>query len=514
MLRSLADQVALLRSGWWRAITETVVALIVLAVVGAVLGPQWAPAPLDGDLKVSTPSTAIGNAPALASYPVRTSVVTVQLDGTTVQAQVSEPVGAPGDRPGVVFVHGAGTGKFSIAFVDQAHALAAAGIVAIVPDKRLDTYSVTHRDYVAMAGDYDRSVQLLRGWRGVDPERVGVYAESEGAWIAPVMAVQDPRIAFVVLASAPVVPPRQQAAFAVDSYLRRTAVPAEVFRAIPRAVGLSVPGAFEYVDFDVSPWQQQMRQPVLVAYGTADYSMPLMQGPQKILADTATAGNQDVTVRFYGGANHGLRVGQDVVPAFLTDLSGWVLGLPATAGSAPGVAGAQPEQEFEAAPVPTPRWLRDGTVLLTFVVAAASALALALLLAGFQRLVRATVGHRASGSAAGYAPGVGSRVLWCGVGSVLTIVVLGWYLMSVARLALDYQRDTLVVTGGWVGVRLAGVATVAVGVVALRKIAEVRRQGGPVATGVLSRAALGVALVATLALLVVLAYWGVFQLGI
>jgi hypothetical protein len=365
-----------------------------------------------------------------------------------------------------------------------------------------------------MAGDYQRSVELLRGWRGVDPERVGVYAESEGAWIAPVMAAKDPRIAFVVLASAPVVPPRQQAAYAVDSYLRRTAVPSEVFRAIPRAVGLSVPGAFEYVDFDVSGWQRQVHQPVLVAYGTADYSMPLVQGAERILADTATAGNRQVTVRFYGGANHGLRVGADVVPAFLTDLSGWVLGLPGTAGSAPEVAGAQPQQQFEAAPVPAPRWLRDGTVLVSVVVAAASALALALLLAGLQRLVRATFGHRASGSAAGYAPGVGARVLWGGLGCVLTVVALAWYLLSVARLALDYQRDTLVVTGGWVGVRLAGVATVAVGVVALRRVAEVRRHGGSVATGALSRAALAVAVVAGPVLLVVLAYWGVFQLGI
>ena len=55
------------------------------------------------------------------------------------------------------------------------------------------------------------------------------------------MTAEDPGLAFSVLVSAPVVPPRQQAAFAVDSYLRNTDVPQAVFRAIPRAVGLRVP---------------------------------------------------------------------------------------------------------------------------------------------------------------------------------------------------------------------------------------------------------------------------------
>jgi hypothetical protein len=148
------------------------------------------------------------------------------------------------------------------------------------------------------------------------------------------------------------------------------------------------------------------------------------------------------------------------------------------------------------------------------VVSAGSALALALLLVGLQRLVRAVRGQRESGSAAGFAPGVGAMVLWCGVGCALTVVTLAWYLVAVARLALDYQRDTLVVTGGWVGVRLVGVLTVTFGVLALRRIGEVRRAGSPVATGLLSRAALGVTVLGGLALLVVLAYWGVFQLGI
>ena len=64
------------------------------------------------------------------------------------------------------------------------------------------------------------------------------------------------------------------------------------------------------------------------------------------------------------------------------------------------------------------------------------------------------------------------------------------------------------------GVRLIGVATVTAGVLTMRRVVATRREGLPVATGVASRAALGLAAVAAGVLLVVLAYWGVFQLGI
>ncbi|WP_370514085.1 alpha/beta hydrolase family protein [Cellulomonas sp. JZ18] len=229
-------------SSAYRLVASVAFVSVLLAVVGAALGPGWSPAPMTETVRVETTSTAIGGAPEPGRYDVRTEELEVELDGATVGARLSLPVGADEPVPGVVFVHGAGTGRFTEAFVAQARALAASGIAALVPDKRLDTYTTSHRDYVAMAADYARSVAVLRERPEVDAARVGVYAESEGGWIAPVMAVDDPALDFVVLVSAPVVPPRQQAAFATDAYLRNTQVPHGVFRAIPRAVGMSMPG--------------------------------------------------------------------------------------------------------------------------------------------------------------------------------------------------------------------------------------------------------------------------------
>ena len=499
----------------YRVLASSVLGVLVLAVVGAVLGPQWDPTPLTQQLQVQSPSTAITGAPALGRYQVRQEIVTVQLDGATVQAQISEPIGAPGPRPGVVFIHGAGTGKFTVAFRSQAEALASAGVVAMVPNKRLDTYSTSHRDYVAMAGDYDRSVQLLRDHPGVDPTRVGVYAESEGGWIAPVIAATDHQLAFVILASSPVVPPRQQAAFATDQYLRNTGVPHGVFRAIPRAVGMTLPGGFEYVDFDVEPYQRRMTQPVLVVYGTGDASMPIVQGAEQILSDTAAAGNHAVTVRYYAGADHGLKVDGVVSDTFLRDMTGWVLGLPRTASAAPQVAGAQPVQLFLAGPVPQPQQLRDGNVVLLVVLGATGLVLLGcLLVVGHRAAEWWSARHRPTSRlrAARWPRGYARYLVGFGGGAILTVAALVWYLLSIARIAMDYEHNSLVVQGGWLGLRLAGVLVVVSGVMAVRAARAGRAQGespGPVRT-----AATWTVTAGGLVLLVVLAYWGVYQLGV
>ena len=104
-----------------------------------------------------------------------------QADGKVVPALLRRPVGAGRDTPGVVFLHGAGTHTIE-GFAEQAEALASAGATTLVPSKPMEDYSLTERDYTAMAADYARSVAYLRALDGVDPARVGLYAESEGGY--------------------------------------------------------------------------------------------------------------------------------------------------------------------------------------------------------------------------------------------------------------------------------------------------------------------------------------------
>ena len=520
----------------FRTIATTAAILVGLALTGAVAGPQWDPVPVTDHLVPATGDTAIGGVGPgadigeVGEFEVRETPVTIPLDGTVVGGLLRQPLGDEGDlladRPGVVYVHGAGTGKASEAFTESATALASAGVVTLVPDKRLDTYTTRDRDYVAMAADYQHSVDLLRTIDGVDPEQVGVYGESEGTWIVPVMQAKDPTIAYTVLVSAPVVPPRQQAAFAVDSYLRNTGVPQQVFRAIPRAVGMQLPGGgFEYADFDVRPWLEQQTAPVLVVYGTADPSMPVEQGARQVIADTAVNGDDaPVTVRYYAGANHGINVpldgGTHLHPDFARDVATWIQGMPGTADAAPRVAGDTPNQLYVASAVPQPRWWGNGDIVVGAVIAGAGLLVLGPLVWGVHALVRRAGLRRATVAAPRLARGLRSSLLGLALGSVATMAALVVYLLAVARLALDYQRDDLVVQGGWIVVRLLGVATAVAAALLIRRVADARaeRRAGDdvvvVARGWPAVLTFWCTLAGSLALLMTLSYWGVYQLGI
>jgi len=518
-----------------RTVGTTAALFVGLAILGALAGPDWTPVPVRDQIEPASSYTLIGGTEAgradgrihpPGTFDFTTTEVEIQLDGYEVAGLLREPVGAGDGLAGMVFVHGAGTGKAYEAFVAQAEQLASAGVVTLVPDKRLDTHTLWHRDYEMMALDYLHSVDFLRQVPSVDPARVGVYGESEGTWIVPIMQVEDPDIAFTVLASAPVVEPRLLAAFAVDNFLRNTNVPAQVFRAIPRAVGMQFPqGILTYADFDVSPWLQRQTAPVLVVYGAADPSQPMVQATRQIIADTAL-GSRDapVTVRFYEGADHGLRVGGRVVPELSRDIAAWVQGLPETADADPRIAGAQPEQLFLASPMPQPRWWGSGEIVIGTVIAGVVLLLLGpvvwLATALLRRLAAVGRGSLGTVPSAALARGLPADLLGLGAGSVMTLVALVWYLIGIANLAVNYQRADLIVQGGWLAVRLLGVGTVVFAALLINLARDgwrARRAGEPrvaLVTGWPAHVTVWTSVAGSALLLVWLTYWGVFQLGI
>ncbi len=491
----------------YRIAVTSAVAVLGLGALGALSGPGWDPVPMAETIHRATPDTAIGGTAGtdpVGTYDVASSVVDVELTGARVQARILEPIGAEGLRPGVVFVHGAGTGRYEVAFEEQAQALASAGVVTMVPNKRMDTYTTTERSYVGMANDYLRSVELLRGLPGVDPDRVGVYGESEGAWIVPVMAADNPAVAFTVLVAAPVVPPRQQAAFAVDSYLRNTGVPLEILRAIPRIVGMEFPGGgFDYLEFDAQPFQRRMRQPMLIVYGTGDAAMPTVQGAQQLIDDLEVAGNDSWTLRYYDGADHGIKIDHVLVPEFARDLAAWILGLPDSADAEPRIAGAQPYQRFRADPVDRPRWFAEGDLLFAALAAGYSSVLVAPAIAAYRRLR----GRRDRVLSSG----VRVPLITMAAGSATALVGFAVYLLVVANLAQNYRTNPALVQGGWLAVRVVATASVVGGVVLVYRILDGRRHGvPPAARSVAGAWTLATAVAGSVLLLLMLAYFAVF----
>ena len=498
-----------------------VVTVLSLSLIGTLAGPRWTPEPLAEPMVPSTADTTIGGettTAAVGSYRIETSTVTItQADGEQVPALLRRPVGVTATTPGVVFLHGAGTHDLR-GFAGQAEALSSAGVTTLVPSKPMEDYSLTSRDYQAMAADYQRSVDYLIALNGVDPTRVGLYAESEGAIPGTVLTADDERIAFLVMASAPVVPLREQMALAMDSYMRNVGVPEPMLVLIPRLLGSTrVPGGgFEYADFDSVPYLERITVPVLMLYGTADASMPLVQGPTTA-RQALHSGGAALTVRYYDGANHGLKLGSstdgDLAPGVARDLARWVTGLPATADAAPHVAGAAPSQAYWArTPDPT-RWYASGDLMLAAFVVGFGLLALAGLLwaAGQAPRLRDRRGLHLPDP-------IGRWTVSLSLSIVAAWVLYLAYIAEVVSLATSYRTNYLVSYGGWM---LAQVVALGAVVLYVRLVQRVwlmrghmrhdREEGGRWLT-VPAGCVLGSALCGTAVLLTALAYWGLFPL--
>ena len=484
-------------------VSLTAVLVLLLGIWGTIAGPGWSPQPYQHRIIPETSDTSIGSTAHTTppgTYEVEREVIDLDNGGHTLRASVWRPVGAPDLTPGMVFIHGTGTSSHAN-FADHARALASAGVTSIVGDKPLDNYSLTERDYEDLADTYAFYYDTLLADPHVNPRWVGVYGESEGAFVAPIVATIRPDVSFVILVSAPVLPIRQQGALAADTYLRQLGVPAQVLQAIPRLLGGALPGGFDYIDFDVTPYQQQITAPVLVLYGTGDYSMPVIQGAQQIMDDVATAGNTAVTLRYYKDANHGLKViengNPELVPEAMRDTARWILGMPRTATATPAIAGAQPEQNFTAEEPGVPRWYASGQAAVWILIVGTVLTALAGL-----------------AGAVGSISVRGRRLIdlkgthWHLFGAALAVIAAWatfiWYVLSVADLALSYTLDALIVRGGWLGCQAMGILAAAMVV----RLGYAWWQARPL--GRVGHVTLIGSTVGLLTLLTALAYWNIF----
>ncbi|BDR53318.1 esterase [Bombiscardovia nodaiensis] len=245
---------------------------------------------------------------------------------------VREPLGAPGRRAAVVFMHGAGYGTCDNSFGDVATNMASAGFVTAVIDKPVWSTSDINRDYPASAVAYDQVINYLRVQPSVDPAKVGIYATSESTWISAYLLRDDPRIAFQILLSPMVYTPRHAMGFFVaQDFAIAGANPG--YQSVVRRL-FSVDGTlFGLGNFDIdTQFKQAYAVPTFVAYGTKDVMTAQVEGVQKILDMAHQANNWNVTVRSYAVSNHVLRLGDEanagtpLADHYQEDLVDWAQG--------------------------------------------------------------------------------------------------------------------------------------------------------------------------------------------
>jgi hypothetical protein len=147
----------------------------------------------------------------------------------------------------------------------------------------------------------------------VDPSRLGLWAQSEGAYVAPLACGRSSAVKFVITVGAVGVTPAVQTAWGYDQFLRHAGVDA----GLPHTLEITAlqtmisAGLFPEANFDPIPAWQQLRQPVLAEWGEFDRVALPRESSTAIEEALRRGGNTRYTMRFISGVRHNLNFTAD-----------------------------------------------------------------------------------------------------------------------------------------------------------------------------------------------------------
>ncbi|NJP89368.1 prolyl oligopeptidase family serine peptidase [Nonomuraea sp. FMUSA5-5] len=383
--------------------------------------------------------------------------------GLELHGSVISPAKARAGRPGVVLVHGAGTGTPREKLLAEAVGIARQGLSVLIYDKRSQGYSTTVRSYPQLAEDALGAVATLRRQPGVDPAKVGIWGLSEGGWVAPLAATRPSSgIAFVIVVGANALSPLRQQAWAVAAGLRKAGAGGSlVGRAEPNLYRVIADGGlFPEPYHDPEPVLARVRQPVLAIWGVHDLLTPPRETPPLFADALEAGGNRRYTFRFFPQADHAAHLTPDggvtrlpeLAPGYAELVGTWVS--EATSGRAPvaQVSGPAPVQAVDSFGVPPTAWWES---------AAMQVVALVLLLVAFGGYPVVALVRRVRRRDAGV-PSVAARVVSAGgLAAILGgFAYLFYVIMTGGKLAAPGpmlgDRPVL-----WLALQAVAVATVA-----------------------------------------------------
>ena len=215
-------------------------------------------------------------------------------------------------RPALVMLEGAGNrGRQELQ--PAAEVFARQGVITLIYDKRKVGYSLLRRNYGLLAADAVAAVALLATRRDVDPSRLGLWAQSEGAYVAPIACRRSSAIKFLITVGAVGVTPAVQTAWGYDQFLRHAGVGA----GLPHTLEITAlrtmisAGLFPEANFDPVPVWQQIQQPVLAEWGEFDRVALPRESSTAIEEALRRGGHTRYTMRFISGVRHNLNLTAD-----------------------------------------------------------------------------------------------------------------------------------------------------------------------------------------------------------
>jgi len=290
--------------------------------------------------------------------------VTIPVEGAVLAATLSLPDDANAPAPALVVLHGASGGTRSHHLLSHLReVLPRAGFAALTFDRRGDGASTGERslgDFERQAEDAVAIVNWLRGRSEIDENRIGCWAFSQGAWVAPVALGAGAALSSLFLVGASGVTPAAQMRYGVAANLRRAgfteeevatalavrtlveehahadAEDDEVERSLRAAANerwwelaylpirpFSAGERQDWIremDFDPEPAISRVDIPTLLIYGTDDLWTPVDSS-----VEVWQRHHPDAGVRMIDGASHDLLIGGGLAEPYEAILTEWLV---------------------------------------------------------------------------------------------------------------------------------------------------------------------------------------------
>jgi hypothetical protein len=251
-------------------------------------------------------------------------------------SELTRPAGH-GPHPAIIPLHPASDrSRDQLLFRHLAEVLPPRGIAVLRYDRRGD--DVPFEDQVA---DANSAIDFLRARSDIDPSCIGLWGFSQGAWIAPMVAAESDRVAFLVLLASTGVSPAEQMRYGTVKQARQAGYGDDVARRIvevrgalegfergrlprhlaQRAIDAAAnepwfehayvrrelpgePGFWPDMDFDPAAVFARIHVPTLLFYGEDDEWQPIDASIEAWKRAAAIAGNDELTIVRLPGTGH------------------------------------------------------------------------------------------------------------------------------------------------------------------------------------------------------------------
>jgi dipeptidyl aminopeptidase/acylaminoacyl peptidase len=217
-----------------------------------------------------------------------------------------------GPFPAAVIIHGSGTSRRANGwYLTLTQHLQDNGIAVLLPDKRGSEKS--EGDWRAsgfqdLATDTLAALAFLRERPDIDAERVGIVGMSQGGWIAPIVANQVHKLAFIVSIVGSSVTPREQLLYEENYNIRQVGFLPGISNLLAYAGSANVrylaqPDLYKLiVDYDPLPYWRNVTIESLVLLGTDDTNVPSAESARRL----RSLANPKIRVTVYRGSGHAL----------------------------------------------------------------------------------------------------------------------------------------------------------------------------------------------------------------